>query len=155
MQQQMRQLVAERLGVCRRREVALRLAPTADRAHHPSDHLTDAVLAVRAAERAAEVLGDDDVGRQLRPPRRDLDVVLLEDDLALFVLDDGAAPLPLDGIEGIAVGNGEVAADDQAGSDGCRPLCRAFLNPAPYRPLSHRLAPPASFARSSSNSYIS
>ena len=99
----MRELVGERVGVRRRGEVALRLAPAADRAHDPADHLPDAVLALRAAERAAEVFGDDDVGRQLRPRRRDLDVVLLEDDLALLVLDDGAAPLPLHRVEGIAV----------------------------------------------------
>ena len=98
----MRELVGEGLGVRRRGEVALRLAPAADRAHDAADHLADAVLALGAAERAAEVLGDDDVGRQLRPGRGDLDVVLLEDDLALLVLDDGAAPFPLDGVEGVA-----------------------------------------------------
>ena len=93
--EQVRQLVGERLRVGRRGEVALRLAPAADRPHDAADHLPDAVLALGAAERAAEVLRHDDVGRQLRPRRRNLDVVLLEDDLALLVLDDRAAPLPL------------------------------------------------------------
>src|SRR5262249_29579088 len=65
-----------------------------DRTDHPSDQLLDAVLALRRADRAAEVLRRDDVGRELRPARRDLDVVLLEDDVAALAADHSAAPLP-------------------------------------------------------------
>ena len=48
---------------------------------------------------AAEVLLDDDVGRHLRPAGRDLDVLLLEEDLAAFAGDGGGAQLPLDLVE--------------------------------------------------------
>ena len=50
---------------------------------------------------AAEVLGDDDVGGLLRPEPGDLDVALLEDDLALLVADDGRAEVPFDLVERI------------------------------------------------------
>jgi hypothetical protein len=123
MQQQVGELIAERVGVRRGCEVALRFTPAADRAHDAPDHLPDAVLTIGAAEGAAEVLRDDDVGGELRPSGRNLHIVLLEDDLALLVLDDGAAPLPLDALEGILVGDGEVASYDQAGSRRCRALC--------------------------------
>ncbi len=53
------------------------------------------------ADRPAEVLRDDDVGGLLRPELRDLDVALLEDDLALLVADDGRADVPLDLVERI------------------------------------------------------
>src|SRR5690606_19875364 len=67
MEKQMRELVGEDLGVRRRREVPLRDAPRADRLDDAPDQLTDARLALRRAERAAEVLRHDDVGRELRP----------------------------------------------------------------------------------------
>src|SRR5207247_10592436 len=81
-EEEMGQLVGERRPIARRGEVALRLAPLADGAHHAADQLPHAALALGRAERAAEVLRDDDGGRELRPGPRHLDVALLEDRLA-------------------------------------------------------------------------
>src|SRR5262249_6703226 len=78
-------------------------------ADHAADQLAHAVLALGRADVAAEVLGDDHVGRELRPGLRHLDVGLLEDHLALLVGDLGRAPLPGDGLERVLAGAGEVA----------------------------------------------
>ena len=61
------------------------------------------------ADEAVEVLGGDDVGRGHGPVGGDLDVLLLEDGLALEVLDDGVAELPDDLVVGGDAGAGEVA----------------------------------------------
>ena len=53
------------------------------------------------ADLPAEILRDDDVGGLLRPELRDLDVALLEDDLALLVADHRRADLPFDLVERI------------------------------------------------------
>src|SRR5262249_16902055 len=81
-----------------RGEVALRLAPLPDRIHDTTDQLADAPLALRRAERTAEVLRDDDVGRELRPALRHLDVALFEDRLARPARDHSPPDLPLDGV---------------------------------------------------------
>src|SRR5207249_2976245 len=78
-----------------RGEVALRRAPLAERSDHAADQLANASLALRGAERTAEVLRDDDVGRELRPRLRDLDVALLEDGLARFAREHRRADLAL------------------------------------------------------------
>ena len=62
----------------------------------------------------AEILGDHDVRRELRPALGDLDIVLLENDFALLVPDRGGAQLPFDRIKGVDVGLGEVTLDGQA-----------------------------------------
>jgi hypothetical protein len=64
----------------------------------------------------AEILGDHDVRRELRPALGDLDIVLLENDFALLVADRGGTQLPFDRIKGVDVGLGEVTLDGQAGS---------------------------------------
>src|SRR6185295_2470387 len=108
-EQDVRQLVAERLGVRLGGEVAAVAAPGRQGVRHPADELPDAALAVRRADMAAEVLRDHDVGRRLRPELRHLDALLLEDLLPLLVRDHGIAQLPLDGVEGILPGRGVVA----------------------------------------------
>ena len=85
-----RRWVSSALKVLRsssRREVVLRLRPGGDRVDDPIDQLADARLALRRAEVAAEVLADDDVRGELAPEVRDLDVLLLEDELARLVAD--------------------------------------------------------------------
>ena len=94
MQDQVAELVLECLGIGIGGEVAAFAAPARDGVHHARDHLLDAGLATRGAERAAEVLADHDVGRHLGPERRHLAVGLLEDRLALLVGDRRGALLP-------------------------------------------------------------
>src|SRR5260370_14546202 len=65
-------------------EVVALAAPGLKRLDHAVDDLADAGLALRAVGSAAEVLLYDDVDCQLRPRPPDLDVLLLEDDLALL-----------------------------------------------------------------------
>ena len=77
--EQVGQLGLEGREVLVGREVALRLGPGGDRVDDAVDELLDAVLALRRADVAAEVLADDDVGGELAPERGDLDVLLLED----------------------------------------------------------------------------
>ena len=81
------ELRLERVEVLGRGEVALGLGPGRDRVDDAVDELLDAGLALRRADVAAEVLADDDVGGELAPEVRDLDVLLLEDGLAALVAD--------------------------------------------------------------------
>ena len=97
--EQVLQIVVEGLQVVLAREVLLRARPAGDGIHHAPDQLPHGALALRRADGAAEVLGDDDVGRLLRPRLRHLDVALLEHDVALLVADDRRAGFPLHGVE--------------------------------------------------------
>ena len=99
--EQVLELVAERLEVVFAREVLLLARPLGDRVDDAADQLLDAALALGRADLPAEVLRDHDVGGLLRPETGDLDVALLEDDRALFVADDGRADLPFDLVERI------------------------------------------------------
>src|SRR3989338_7860446 len=92
--EQVLELGLERLGVGLGVEVALAAAPGADRTDDAADELPDAALALGGAEGAAEVLRGDDVGGGLRPELGDLDVLLLEDDLALLARNDRGAGFP-------------------------------------------------------------
>ena len=78
-EQDVRQLGLERVAVLDGREVAALAAPVGDRPGHAGDHLLDRALARRRVQLPAEVLLGDDVRRVLRPRRRELDVLLLED----------------------------------------------------------------------------
>src|SRR5207344_2541430 len=98
------QIVAERLKILFRREVLVDAAPLRDRADHPADELLDAALALGRSDLSAEILRDDDVRGLLRPRLRNLDVALLEHDLAAQAADDGRAELPLDLVERIDSG---------------------------------------------------
>ncbi len=90
------QLVAERLGVLIGREVGVLDAPVGDRVRDAVDHLLGGPLPLRRAEVAAEVLAGDDVGGQRGPGLRELEVLLLEDGLAVLVGDGGFPQVPLD-----------------------------------------------------------
>jgi hypothetical protein len=97
-----------------RREVARRIAPLADLPDHAADQLLDAALAVGGVEVAAEVLRHHDVGSELRPALRDLDVLLLEDDSppspVIFALRSSQATAS----NGSVAGLGEDALDREA-----------------------------------------
>ena len=96
-------------------EVVLRPRPAGDGVDDAADQLLDGALALRRAHLAAEVLRDDDVGGLLRPELRNLDVALLEDDLALLVADDGGADFPLHFVERVHARQGEVARELEPG----------------------------------------
>ena len=80
-QQDVGQLGLEGVPVLGRGEVAALATPVGDRARDARDHLLDRALARRRVQLSAEVLLGDDVGRVLRPRRRELDVRLVERDL--------------------------------------------------------------------------
>ena len=113
--EQVRQLVVERPRFFIAQEVTVIHSPAGDRVDHAADHLLHAALACGCAELAAEVLGDDDVRRRLRPSGRDLDVLLFEERLAGLVGDGGGAVLPRDVLERIIAGAREVALDGECG----------------------------------------
>ena len=79
--EQVLQVVAERLQVVVAGEVLLLARPRRDRVDDAADQLLDAALALGRPDLPAEILRDDDVGRLLGPEPGDLDVALLEDDL--------------------------------------------------------------------------
>ena len=78
------QLVVERLGLVVVDEVAALPAPRRDRVDDPVDDLAQRRLPLRRAERAPEVLLGDDVGGVDRPGHRELDAELLEGDRAVL-----------------------------------------------------------------------
>src|ERR1035441_7292345 len=64
------QVVAERLQILLGGKVLVRSRPLGDRRHDAADQLLDAALTLRRADLPAEILRDDDVGRLLRPGLR-------------------------------------------------------------------------------------
>src|SRR6266571_4678288 len=76
--EQVGELFGEDRGVGLGGEVAVLDPPPGDRVDHPADHLPDAGLALRRAERPAEVLLGDDVRGVLGPVLRELHAALLE-----------------------------------------------------------------------------
>src|SRR5207245_8198833 len=96
---QVRQLIPEDLRGLGRGEVSLLVRPPVDGANHAADQLLDAALPLRCPNDPTEILGDDDIGSDLRPAGRDLHVVLFEDGLTLFVADGGLARFPLHLVE--------------------------------------------------------
>src|SRR4029453_16822846 len=112
--EQVRELVREDLRVLVAGEVAALAPPAGDRVDDAPDELAGARLALRRAERTAEVLLRDDGGGVLRPGDRELDVPLLEGVAALLVVgDDGVARLPLDLVERMDAVAREVALEGQ------------------------------------------
>ena len=120
MDEQVGELGREGGEVLRRGEVVLGLGPGGDREDDAVDQLADAGLPLGRVEVAAEVLADDDVGGQLAPGRRDLDVLLLEDELAGLVADGGGPDLPGDLVVGMDARAGPAALEGEA----ARPLAR-------------------------------
>ena len=97
----MRKLGLERLGIRGGREISPLAPPPAERSGDAPDQLAHRALALGVPDRAAEVLRHDDVRGHLRPGLRDLDIGLLEDDLAALAGDLRGAGFPLDLIEGM------------------------------------------------------
>ena len=97
--EQIFEIVAERLQRCIRGEILLLARPVGNRADDAADQLFDRVLAVRRADMAPEIFRDNNVRRLLRPGLGHLDAALLEDDGALFAADDRIAEFPFDLIE--------------------------------------------------------
>src|SRR6185436_6428818 len=98
------EIVAERLQIVVAGEVLVGARPRRDRVDDAADELLDAAFALRRTDLAAEIFRDDDVGRLLRPGLRNLDVALLEDDVAALVADQRRAGFPLDFVERIDAG---------------------------------------------------
>src|SRR6516165_2048771 len=121
------QVVAEGAQVLIARKILLPAAPVRDGAYDAADELLDAVLTAGRANLTTEVLRRDDVGGLLRPGLRDLDVALLEDDLAAFVADDGVAQLPLHLIKGVNARGREKSRKSQAWARGTRLEGRSTL----------------------------
>ena len=82
-QKNVRQFVVESCAVFRRLEIALRHAPVANGLSHASHQGADAAFALGRAERAVQIFAGHDVGGGHRPVFGDLDILLLEDVLAL------------------------------------------------------------------------
>jgi hypothetical protein len=101
------EVVAERVQVLVGCEVLLPARPVGDRVDDASNQLTNAALALGRSNLAAEILRNDNVGGLLRPALRNLDVALLEDELAALVRDDRGAQIPLDLVERVDIRVGE------------------------------------------------
>ncbi len=114
------ELGEEDVGVFVGGEVAVAHAPVADGLGDAGDEGADAGLALGGADLAVEVLGGDDVGRGDGPVGGDFDVLLLEDEAAFEVLDDGVAELPGELVVGVDAGLGEVAREVEAGGGAVR-----------------------------------
>src|SRR5690606_17988919 len=83
-------------------------------ADHPVDQLLEARLALRCADRAAEVLGGHDVGRADRPEVRELHAALFEIDRTVApVRHHDVAALPADLVVRVRSGGGEDPLDLQ------------------------------------------
>ncbi len=114
MEEEIGQFVREGVPVLGRGEVYLPFAPSGEGFHDPGDELPHAVLALRGAHHAAEILGNHYVDGQLRPGCGTLDALLLEHHLAAFAGDERVEWLPFHGGEGINPLLGMHAAEPQA-----------------------------------------
>ena len=112
------ELGEEDFGIFGGGEVAVAEAPVADGLGDAGDEVADALFTLGGADLAVEVFGGDDVGRGDGPVGGDFDGLLLEDELALVVLDDGVAELPGDFVEGVDAGLGEVPLEKAGGGRG-------------------------------------
>ena len=112
--EEMGELGEEDVGVFLRGEVAVAHAPVADGLGYAGDEVADTLLALGRADLAMEIFGGDDVGRGDGPVGGDFDGLLLEDEAAFEVLDDGVAELPGEFVEGVDAGLGEVAREVEA-----------------------------------------
>src|SRR5207245_1687771 len=108
------QLLGPVLGVLVGGEVGALEAPFLQRLDYAVDELADAGLALWRAGAAPEVLLGDHIDGQLRPRAGDLDVLLLEDELALLAGDGRGAALPFDQVVGVAALGCEVAPEPES-----------------------------------------
>jgi hypothetical protein len=123
-EQQVGQLRVERLRILFGGEVAAFPSPPGQGVCDPGDQLLDASLAPGVVQVAPEVLGNHDLGGLLAPEGGDLDVLLLEHDLAALTCDGGGAKLPFDFVVGVDPGTGKAAGKAEAGR-GFRRAARA------------------------------
>jgi hypothetical protein len=105
------QFVRKRLAVRGRLEVVGAVTPLANPADDATDQLLDTLFALGRTDVPTEVLRHHYVGGELRPGLRNLDAVLLEDDVALLVTDHRVAQLPFDVVERVLAFAGEIALD--------------------------------------------
>ncbi len=113
-QEGVRQLVLEDLGVGGRGEVLVVLSGLPVRLHDAVDQLLEAGLALRGADGTAEVLAGDDVDRVHRPEVGELDAALLEVDRAVApVGHDDVTALPRHLVIGVDPRGGVDALDTQ------------------------------------------
>ena len=96
-------------------EVAIGLAPIADRFGDPGDQLANAGFTIRRTDGPVQVLRGHDVGRRHRPVFRNFDVLLFENDVALRIGDLRKALFPFDLVVGGDARFAEEAAELQAG----------------------------------------
>src|SRR5262245_11158916 len=114
MQAEPGQVTIESLGVVFAGKVAVGFSPVGDRARDAMNKLPHAALALRRAVFAIKILAHDDIGGQLRPERRNLSILWLEHQLAVFVLDLRAAQFPLHRVERIGdISRAEFGVDFQ------------------------------------------
>ena len=97
--EQVRELVAERIAGLFVGEIAAFLAPTHDGVGDAADQLAHGVFALARARLSVEIFAGDDVGGGLRPILRDFHTFLAEDGHALFVADQCGALFPFDRVE--------------------------------------------------------
>ncbi len=131
-EESVRQLVLEDVGVVLGGEVAVLLAGGAVGEHHAVDDLLEAPLALRGADGAAEVLGRDDVDGVDRPEVGELDAALLEVDRPVTpVGHDDVTPLPADRVVRVHARSGVDALHPQAALRGLGALGRGLLGLRP------------------------
>ncbi len=112
--EQVHEFVVENGGVFVGAEVSTLEAPAGDGFGNAADQGADAGLALLGADGAVQIFAGDDVGGGHRPVFGDLDILLLEDDVALGVGDGGGTQLPLDFVVGREASLGEEALEGEA-----------------------------------------
>ncbi len=130
--EQVRQLVVEGVARSGRVEVAAAFTPGGDGVGHAADQVPHGGFALGRVDLPVEIFRGDDVRGRLRPGLGDLDILLAEDDLSLFVADLSGAPLPFDGVKGRDSPIGEIALELEAGLGlhfrrRCRTGCRLLV----------------------------
>ena len=97
-------------------EVTILDAPVGNGTGHSVDQLPDRSLALWHTLLTKKIFRDHHLGRELRPALGHLDIFLLENNVAAFVGNLRHAPVPLDLVEGIALGIAEHPLDPDARS---------------------------------------
>jgi len=95
MQQNVREFVGESARIFVRGKIAVFFTPAGDCFHDAADHLAYAMLSLGCAQRAAKIFRNHHLRRHQRPGFGNLDIGLLEDDLALFIDNRSGAQLPV------------------------------------------------------------